>query len=93
MKKLFLMIVAIMASMMLVACGSGSTTDSAGDNYNVSVNNVGDGDVTVNTGSGTVTINNDGECFFVTDDNSTRPCTEDEILNASTKVENALYRL
>ena len=85
MKKFFLIVMAMMAAMMLVACGSGSTTESAGDNYNVSVNNVGDGDVTVNTGSGTVVFTND-QCLFVQDENTTRPCTQDELRIAQNNI-------
>ncbi len=77
MKKISLWVMAIMAMVMLSACGS-TATDSAGDNYNVAVNNTGDGDVTVNTGSGTVIFTED-ECIFVQDENTTRPCTQDEM--------------
>jgi len=96
MKKIAISLVVVSAIMMFTACGQTDTntgTGDSGDTYNVSVNTTGDGDVTIVTGDGTININEDDNCIFKQDDNTTRPCTEDEkLLGTVTRTENALYR-
>ena len=90
------LILGLIAAVLMTACGGTSTDAASGDTYNVSVDNNGNGDVTVNTGSGTISTNINGDCVVLTEttledgtiEQSERNCTDNEII----KQENALYR-
>lgn len=91
MKKI---VVASMVAMIgLVGCADSKKGDTAGDNYNVNVNNAGNGDVVVNTGAGTVMVNQKGQCVVVLDINTTRPCTQKELGTTLNRVQNAFIFL
>lgn len=92
MKKIVGMVV-LMAVVSLTGCtGTDTNKATAGDTYNVDVNNNGDGDVNVNVGDGTITINETEGCIYH-DANVTRACTDEEKNSAYNKTANALYIL
>ena len=89
------LIISIALAIGLVGCGTNTGADNSqerGDTYVVAVDNVGDGDITVNTGSGTLNFNQDGECTHTSLEGNVTSCTQDQLVQASDVTEQALFK-
>jgi len=88
-------LITIILAIGLVGCGTNTGADNSqerGDTYVVAVDNVGDGDITINTGSGTLEFNQDGECTHTSTEGNVTLCTQDQLVQASDVTELALFR-